>query len=194
MSENSKLADLFEAESVDTKKAVDAPNVEKTQELTNLIKELRNLEERIARGESLLKDLKKQALLINQVSIPEIFQEMGNLKEMTLLDEAGGEYKVTVQPDITVSIGDEGKAFQFMENHKYGSIIKSSMSLSFGKGEEEAQEVARKALKSADLEFEEKRGIHHSTLKSTVKKLMEKGTSIPEDIFKLYSYTKTVIK
>lgn len=186
----SKLLDLFETETVQEKGEV--PDENKMSELGKYIEQHDVLANRIQRGEELLKELKKSQNHILMVSIPELFESMGNLESFKLKD--GRTIKVTGDISISIPSGKEEEAYSFFGDNDYGGIVKNMISVATGKGEEELANKTRKALSRGKIAFDEKRGIHASTLKATVKQLMADGKKIPEDCFNLFSYSKTVIK
>ena len=118
--------------------------------------------------------------------IPDIMTELG-LEDFKLTDGS----KIVVKDDIKCGISEERKpvAFEWLRANEYDGIIKTNVSVSFGKGEAELAEQARDALIEAgfrDAAIVD--SVHHSTLKSFVKERLEAGTNIPLDTFGVFEF------
>jgi len=183
------IQDLMESDQEDKK--VDLPSSDKVTDLTQLVTSYQDCDNRIKQLELLLKDEKATLRKLGEVDIPEVFIEMGNIQQFTL----SSGLKISVKPDCAVSVkkGEEESAFEFLEQHGLGPIIKSNFNITFGKDDQALIDQTRKILNQEGLDHVEKRAVHASTLKSSIKKLTESGTQVPES-FNYYSYNKTVIK
>jgi len=170
---------------------VDLPSSDKVTDLMSLVTRHRNLEEEIAELDKKLKSKNAELRQLSTVEIPEVFTQMGNIQKFTL----DNGVNISVKPDLAVSIkkGQEKQCFEFLEQHQLGAVIKSNFNLVYGKDEQSEIDDTRKLLLQHDLEFSEKRAVHASTLKSTIRKLTEQGTAVPES-FNYFPFHKTVIK
>jgi len=190
---NDKASSLEELMAADSQPNADAnlPSSEKVTDLTSLVTTHIELEQRLEEAEAVVKKIKAQLLALSTQEIPELFTEMGNIEEFKLSDGTS----IKVAPDLAVSIkkGKDDDCFAFLEENNLGPIIKSTFGLAFGKDEQEQIDATRKLLLENDAEFSEKRAVHASTLKSTIKKLTEAGIKIPES-FNYFPFKKTVIK
>lgn len=126
---------------------------------------------------------------LTDVSIPEKMAELG-LEEIKL--KSG--HKLALQPIFGASVPDTRKpeAWKWLRDNGYGSLIKTTIGLSFGMGEENAAYEARVALSAAGVSFNDKEDVHPSTLKSFVTEQYENGKTFPEALFG--AFTKTIAK
>lgn len=148
--------------------------------LTGLIKEMTVLDNRIAKGEELLKKLKEEREQISANLVPTLFTQM----ELTSLTVAG--FEVSVSKKLCPSITEENKqtVYRWLDANGHGSIVKKVLGVKVKKGERLTQEVIEKALATfAWAESSElTEGIHHKTLEAFVNEQIKKGAKLPEEI------------
>jgi hypothetical protein len=103
---------------------------------------------------------------------------------------------VSVKADVKTSITEANKpaAFAWLREHHFDGIIKMAVSLSFGKGESAAAELAVKTLHEAGYEPTQAESVHPATLKSFVKERLEDGDNIPIDVFGIFEFKQSKIK
>jgi len=116
--------------------------------------------------ETVEKELKEQKQLLQEIetqTIPDLMDEMG-LESVALLDGT----KLTVKPFVAAHISKdhEAEAFQWLEDHGYGDIIKERTVVN----------------------------VHPSTLKAWAKERVESGDNIPDDLFGVYVGRRAVLK
>lgn len=107
-------------------------------------------------AQQIVKDLESQIL-------PDMLDEFG-LESLTLKDGT----KLTVKPFVAAHISKEHEpeAFQWLQDHGYGDIIKERTVIN----------------------------VHPSTLKAWAKERVESGDNIPDDLFGVYVGRKAVLK
>ena len=107
---------------------------------------------------------------ISQERIPELLNKHG-LADIRLRNGV----KVKVKEEASVSIPDEKEAkfFEFLEARNEADIIK--LTISFPKMSEAMQQQLKDFLEGYEYEYDIKRGVHPSTLKAYVKKLLGVG-------------------
>ena len=149
------------------------------------------LETRVAELEEELKRTKKDLETISGEVLPAALQEFG-LTELTMSDGS----KVSVQSVISASISKERQAdaHEWLRNHGHGDLIKNTVSLTFGRGEDEKAADLIRELDAKGFDPEQKEAVHPSTLKAFVKEQIEKGNEFPSETFGLFIGQKTVIK
>lgn len=142
------------------------------------------LEERIEKGTKLLAELGDKLRELTEKEIPQKFLD----NQITGMQVGNTVIKIDKFYNAKIPEGREDEAFAWLEETGNDVIIKSELSASFGKGEEEKKkrEAAVNALRDAHVPFKEKRGVHPMTLKSFVKETMEAGENIPQDLFGVY--------
>lgn len=168
----------------------DAPKAEKPvatlERLTELATRAKELEREIDADTVLLEEKRGEYDRIVRVHIPTVMDELG-MEEFKLVDGS----KVTVKNDIKCGLTEERKpaAFQWLRETQNDGIIKTLVSLSFGKGEAAQAQEAVEALHQAGFgNAATDDSVHPSTLKSFVKECLENGVSIPLDTFGVFEY------
>lgn len=151
---------------------------------------MRWLQEEIAAVEDRLKQLKEQLRLCQEVELPEAMDSVG-MADFSLSDGT----MIGVKGLINVSIRKDKRpvAYQWIREQGHGGIIKTEISLSFGKGEDNrAQEVIR-ALRESGLNPTLEEGIHPQTLQSWAKEMVQGGKALPEELFSVFTGRKAVV-
>lgn len=154
--------------------------------LANLTSKVVELDGRIAKGEDLLKgynDLRKNLL---EVDIPQAMDIL-ELQDYTTTDGA----RVTIKERIHahISVEHQPKAFAWLRKNKFGGLIKTKLSLAFGKDESALAKKAVAALKKSLGKShmpEVTEGVHPQTLKAFVKEQLEKGKDLPMDLLGIH--------
>ena len=168
------------------------------QELTNdeiheiaiMCHNQRRLEAEIAASEESLSAMNERLRNLSEVQIPEAMMAMG----LTELKLSTGE-SVSIKKYYSTKIPTErlNEAMEWLRKTGNDDIIKNTISLNFGKGEDElAQEVA-KLLIQKGLSPEQKIFVHAMTLKAFVKECIEGGRNLPLDLFGVFVGNKTKI-
>ncbi len=183
------ILDLIKEEA--EKKAVAAPSSDNLSDLGQLIAQLERLKGELAEAENEVSRIKKEIVKLEQTDIPEVFNQAGNLASIKLEDGA----TVSVEDDLSVNVkkADELKLFKFLEEVGKKEIIKREFKIVFDRGQSTDAQEAKDKLIEDGLEFVEKETVHHSTLKSVVKKLRKEGVEFPAYV-NLYEYKKTKVK
>ena len=136
--------------------------------------------------------LKTEALKkVQEDLLPEAMAEIG-LEEFTL---STGE-KVSIKTGIAANISkaNTGAAFAWLKKHGHDDIIKNEYKVNFGRGEEEQAHALSDFLMANAFQHTAKRGVHHSTLRAFCNEQMEKGVNIPQDIFGIFNWAKSIVK
>ena len=174
---------------------IDKFEVEVSDESLKQVSELANyqvkLEDKIADAEAVLKTLKQEHNKISQIDIPEALAECG-LSEFKL---ANG-MKVTVNPFYSASIpkGGEEEAMNWLRDNGHEDLIKNTISVNFGRGEDESASKLREALNNEGSSYTDKTGVHSQTLKAFVREQVESGQNLPLDLLGVFIGQKTTIK
>lgn len=144
-------------------------------------------------AEKALAELKAVVLRLEREDIPTLMAEVG-VSEIKL---TGGK-TVTLKEDVDAKITDANKpqAFAWLLEHGFGGIIKTAVTVQFGKGEHDEAASIQSALqaKYKDRPVVLDENVHYQTLKAFVKERMAAGEAVPADLFGVYPYTKAVVK
>ena len=135
--------------------------------------------------------LKQEHKQVSQTDIPEAMAEVG-MSEFKLQD---GD-KVTVQPYYSASIPKDriNEALDWLRDNNHGDLIKNTVSVDFGRGEDDRADTLRESLQNTGLSYTDKTGVHSSTLRAFVREQVEAGKSLPLDLLGVFIGQKTTIK
>lgn len=159
--------------------------------VANLVRQQLSLEQMVVELEENLKRAKRNLEEVSGQLLPAALEEYG-LSELTMADGS----KISVQTVVSASISKERQpdAHDWLRDHGHGDLIKNTVSVTFGRGQDEdAKELVRR-LDASGFDPEQKEAVHPSTLKAFVKEQVEKGREIPSDTFGIFIGQKTVIK
>lgn len=138
-----------------------------------------------------LAEEKEVLLRIETEDLPELMREIG-MKSVTLDDGSS----VEVVDEVSCAITEErrAKAHAWLVENGFGGLIKTEVVVAFGSGEHDEAEALAEELRGEDLEPSLLERVHPATLKSFVKEQMEKGVTIPFDLFAIHPYSKAKLK
>ena len=150
--------------------------------LSDMVRELRSVDKAIEQHESELKTLKQERQKLTIELIPGVMDEMG----VDRIDVDG----VTVMRKLIVSASipeaRKEEAFNWLREQQLDDIIKNDVTVSFGRGEDNAAKNAVGILREQGFDPETKTHIHAMTLKAFVKERVEDGKPIDLDMFGAY--------
>jgi|TARA_R110000751_G_scaffold85858_2_gene171193 hypothetical protein len=166
------------------------PDDENLRTVANLAMQQVDLEQDITDMEDSLKILKEDHRRLTQNEIPNAVQELG----LSSVHLANGTV-IEIKPFIDAKIPKDrvGEAHTWLRANNNGDLIKHVVSANVGR-DSEAAIAAVKALSKLGLDPEDKESVHHQTLKGFVREQVEKGTSIPLELFGVYIGQKSTIK
>ena len=149
------------------------------------------LEEKVSEKESELKSIKQELKEIAEVQLPEALQEVG-VSEFSLVDGT----KVSVTPFYSARITTDNKeeAFDWFRKNGHADLIKNTVSVSFGRAEDDTASSLLEKLDSEGFHPEQKEWVEPMTLKAFIKEQVQKGQPIPFDVFNIYVGRKTKMK
>lgn len=150
------------------------------KQLTQLANLARSAEQEIESLEEQVKASKARLTDIVEEDIPMLMAELG-IESFKLEDGSS----ITVGDEVYASIPAASKeaAFLWLEQHNFGSLIKTDVSVSFGREQLEAAVALHARLTEEGLAPEISRGVHASTLKSFLKEQLAAAAEIPLDLF-----------
>ena len=149
--------------------------------------ELARLEVEIARTEANLKELKRKHLELSQRTIPDLMDIVGT-------DHVGNPsvgIDLVVQPYYKAAIPKENmaEASDWLKSHNHGDLMRTVVSVEFGRGEQEHADAVVQAIKGYfrgrnDIQREPviENAVHWKTLTSFVKEQLERGEELPLDL------------
>lgn len=160
------------------------------KKIQQLATEMIKLEYSIVELEESLKALKEAHRKIQEGDLPEMMEAAG-VDSFATRD--GRTVALDVETYANISKDNQADAFGWLRSTGNDDIIKRTITVEFGKGEDKKAETLfaalqkRKGLK--DNTIVGKETVHPSTLRSFVRRCLEAGTEIPQDTFGIFQRT-----
>jgi hypothetical protein len=150
------------------------------EQMTSLARSLLDADDNVSQLELKVKAAKEQARILREETIPMCMQEMG-VNQMKLTT---GE-TLTVKEDVYAQLSAESKpaAFAWLEENNFGGLIKTEVSVAFGKGELDNAQALIESLRKAKFDPVLEKNVHAQTLKAFLREQISNGTKVPLEIF-----------
>jgi hypothetical protein len=154
----------------------------------NALTQLNALAERQAKEEAevarLLAELEKAQEALKKTSeqdLPTLMDELGLADFRTT---TGLRIEVSEEIRCGIPKANADAAFAWLDKNGFGRLVKRVISVPFAKGEEKKATAFKRKLKG--LEYDDKKSVHHSTLKAFVVERLKSGEEIPSDLFGIH--------
>jgi len=135
---------------------------------------------------------KKEALRnLTDERIPDALKEIG-MKSFEMDD--GSEIEVKPFYSASIPADRRGEAYEWLRAHGFDDIIKNTVSVQFGRGEDDAAGDLINVIRKQGLLPEQAEKIESQTLKAWVREMVEQGTEFPTELFGAYTGLKAKIK
>ena len=154
-------------------------STETSKDLSNLVRQLRKVEDQIEDAENHVKMLKAEKHKLSIDTIPALMDEMG----MERLDVDGVVVNRKMIVHASIPLARREEAYAWLRENKCDDIIKNVISCSFGKGQDNLAGNAIGMLREQGFDPEQKTSVHPSTLKAFVKERVTDGKPIDLDMF-----------
>lgn len=144
--------------------------------------------------EQLLIDKKKEYKELTEHKIPALMEDLGF--EAGTVTLKNGQ-KLTLKEKVCASITkkNEEAAFKWLVENGFEGLIKNEMKINLGKGREDVTTSLATWLSEANLAFERKQAVHHSTLNAFAKERIESGDAdFPWETFSVFVHKQATIK
>jgi hypothetical protein len=165
-------------------------NTDTIQRVTDLVNLMVAVAANVTEQEATLARLKEDYRRIEQEDLPELMREVG-LSKLTLTNGID----VSVSEEVTAAITEERRAaaHAWLREHNFGGLIKTVVTVPFGRGEEEeARRMAERIAEEHECALEEK--VHPQTLKAFVREQVEDGKPLPFELFGVHPFSRAKIK
>jgi hypothetical protein len=138
-----------------------------------------------------LKEKEEQYRNLTEVSIPEAMAEAG-MKKFVMEDGS----MIDVKPFYGASISKarQAEAFKWLRDHGFDDIIKNTVSVRFGRKEDELAARMIQLLREQGFIPEQTEKVEPQTLKAWVKERIEKGQPVDSELFGVFIGQKATIK
>lgn len=156
-----------------------------------LARRAKTLEKEISEIEETLNERAEQYRKLTEQTIPEAMAETG-MKKFVMEDGS----MIDIKPYYGASIpkARQAEAFQWLRDHGFDDIIKNTISVRFGRGEDELSVRLLNLLGTQGYPAEQAQKIEPQTLKAWVKERVEKGEVVDTELFGVFIGQKAVIK
>jgi hypothetical protein len=180
------LTNLFENDA-DALKVSD----ESVTGIAALAKKAKMLEKEIEDLAASLKEKEEQYRNLTEITIPEAMAETG-MKKFVMADGS----LIDVKPFYGASISKarQAEAFQWLRDHGFDDIIKNTVSVRFGRKEDELAARMIQLLRQQGFMPEQTEKVEPQTLKAWVKERIEKGQPVDSELFGVFIGQKATIK
>jgi hypothetical protein len=149
------------------------------------------LEKDIEDLEATLAERKESLRNLTDERIPDALKEIGMTK-FAMTD--GSEIEVKPFYSASIPADRRGEAYEWLRSHGYDDIIKNTVSVQFGRGDDDAAGDLINVIRQQGLLPEQAEKIESQTLKAWVREMVEKGTEFPTELFGAYTGFKAKIK
>ena len=159
--------------------------------IAGLAKRAKMLEKEIADMEQVLAERNEQYRKLTEQTIPEAMAETG-MKKFVMEDGSS----IDIKPFYGASIpkARQAEAYQWLRDNGFDDIIKNTVSVRFGRKEDELCSRLLTLLGEQGYPAEQTEKIEPQTLKAWVKERIEKGQPVDTDLFGVFIGQKAVIK
>ena len=149
-------------------------------EVSMLARALLDADEAVKIAEGVLNSKKEQARVIREETIPSVMQELG-LESLVL----NTGQKLEVKQEVYCSVPKENKTYVYnwLDENGFGGLIKTEVTVSYGKNEKELADELQFELLNRGLEVVVDQNVHAQTMKAFLKEQLAKGAKIPLDLF-----------
>jgi hypothetical protein len=164
---------------------------EQVSGIAGLARRAKLLEKEIAELEESLSERNEQYRKLTEQTIPEAMAESG-MKKFVMEDGSS----IDIKPYYGASIpkARQSEAYQWLRDHGFDDIIKNTISVRFGRGEDELSARLLNLLGENGYPSEQAQKIEPQTLKAWVKERVEKGEVVDTELFGVFIGQKAVIK
>ena len=178
---------------IDFEKDADALAIadEELHGLSALAKRAKVLQKEVEDLEAVTKERKDQLRKLTEQAIPEALAETG-MRGFVMED--GSKVELKDFYSASISAARKAEAFQWLRDHGMDDIIKNTVSVRFGRGEDELCSRLLEILGTQGYPAEQAEKIEPMTLKAWVKEQVERGNEFPTELFGAYIGQKAIIK
>ena len=156
-----------------------------------LAKRSKLLEKEIEEMQTVLDERKSQQRKLLEETIPAVLSEMG-MKSFKMADGSS----IEIKPFYGATITEErrGEAFHWLRSNGFEDIIKNTVSVQFGRNEDELCSRLLSLLGTEGFPAKQAEKVESATLKAWVRERVERGDVFPTELFGAYIGQKAVIK
>lgn len=164
-------------------------------ELYSLLEALESLSAEVKAASKVLSDLEHSARILSEETIPAHMEELGLAEFHTLSGR-----KVKIRKKVFASTAQKKdpqrhlEAMQWLVDNGHSGLITCNIGAKFSKGQVQDALKLQDRLKKEGYGVAIEEGVHHSTLGSWVRGMLEDGEDFPQDLFGVATKQLTEIK
>lgn len=164
------------------------------KELSALCAQLRDEQRALEEADRVWKEHKARIFSLQTEDIPSLMTELGVTKIVLETGET-----ITVAAEVEASLPKENlearqAAFDWLESHGHGGLIKTEVSVTFGRDELERAKACAEEIAGRWGQAVLDRNVHANTLKAFIKEQLREGKEIPLELFMARPITVAKIK
>ena len=182
--------ELFDAVRSEVRDPVDLTTVkEKAKELRDSYLQKQDIEAQLQQVDKRITDIERSEL-------PDLFSQVGVSRIDVEPDGNHPGFVAERKTVYTAKIPDEHRqdAFEWLEQQGHGDLVKSVINIIFGMQEHDKRLAVMKLLSDHGIEFYNNESVHASTLKAFVKREIQAGRIIPQDLLGVFIFDEVKIK
>lgn len=156
------------------------PPTEKLKTLAEYANQQLELEQSIALKEAEIEELKGKHKKVSEGAIPELMGALA-LREIRLQNGL----ILSIKPYYSGKV-DTPEAFQWLERNGHGDLIRGEVKMSYPKGvDKEVINAILSFIQEQGFVADNKISVHHATLSSWLREMIEGGEQIDRDVLKV---------
>lgn len=159
--------------------------------LATLAEEQAKAEAEVARLEAELAAAREVARDFAERQVPELMDSIGIAEFKT---STGLKIEVVETIRAGISGVNAPRAFAWLRENGNAALIKRTLSVAFGKGQDADAESLAKELEAKGLDADDKTSVHPSTLAAFVREKLRDGQEIPLDLLGVHRQRVSKIK
>lgn len=153
------------------------PPAERIKQLSSLAQQQLELEQQMDALEKQMDELKSQHKKVSETDIPEC---MTSLAIKSIMLENG--LILTIKPYYSGKV-DSLEGYRYLESIGHGDLIRGEIKMSYPKeSDRKAIDAIREFIKSQGFVSDDKISVHHATLSSWLREMIEGGEQIDRDV------------
>ena len=176
---------------IDLEKVILVPKNEDLHGIAELAEKQVTIQAKVSDLENQLELAKAQLTTIQEIELPESMLHLG-LKSFTLSDGNKLDVKTFYRGNISKNRAEE--AHDWLRDHDHADLIKNDVVCSFGKGEDHDALVLMGKLEGMQVDYENRKHVHASTLKAFVREQIEMGKELPLDLLGVHIGQRSEIR
>ena len=167
------------------------------ERIMTMAEQLLHTQDRVQQLTDELAETKREMVRLEQEDLPELMREVG-FTSFTMKDGRMVELADEISCGITAD--NHKLAMAWLDENGFGGLIKTKLEVMFNREDRElAIKLADRMAEEAEreeviIDREVMENVHAATLKKFIKEELEKGSTVPFDLFSVHPYSKVKIR